>query len=576
MAAFVFSASLSWAADLTASDLDKLSNYENKLFSHPFKTDSVDARLDRIEDFVFGKTSDGSDSDRLSNVVSAMGAAETESPKDVQAASLPAENAIKKKRRDTEESPSTATDTAGNNKVANLPSASQTQNYADAYADAKPEENAHQLHKKGQSQPVADTAPKAYGSAAAQTAGRDPIETGEGFKKSDYPRVSKLELRLLGLTYDQDPLDERVDRLEIKVFKKPSTIDDIGQRIDALEKLIPPSHKVAYAPASDSDDQVAPPSRKSNSHSDWDEGEGKIASAPPSATYDYPDSYSSAQSDAGADPSAWTNQSFSINQLMGGGRGSFSANGAISQGTTSGFYSPPPSSSMRAPLGASAKVRSQSGSLDKQAEAMEKEVLGKTFKHDGLVDRLNRLEAIVFPGQPAPQGMNVPQRFERLQEALGTSVGTRTASASGDDRFNNNSNPNQTGVVTAQQKSSFLGSLGKALGAIAGGAANSFNSTNNGYGGYGSPYGYASPYGYSPYGGSIYSPYGGYGGYSPYAGYTNFGSPFGGIGGFGSSPFGFGSPFGGTYTGLPGTGFGGMGGGIGNPVFGGANRVRIF
>jgi hypothetical protein len=591
--AFILNASVVLAADLTSQDLEKLSSYETKLFAHPFSTDTVAARLDRIEDFVFGKTSDGSDSDRLNSVVSAMGAAETENPKKEEVSSKPSSeaNAVAKpkqsgREKTKEEQPSAPAESV-NDHVASAPAASESP----GYDDVKLKRTAQQSHKKDKALASAPVA-KATDTASSQPASRDPIETGEGFKKTDYPRVSKLELRLLGLTYDQDPLDERVDRLEIKAFKKPSNIDDLGQRIDALEKLIPPSRKIAYAPSPDSGDDLSTPVGKSNSHSDWDEGEGKIASARPSNSYSYPDPYASPESYSGADPYTWTSPSSSSNQLNGG-RNSYSSNNSISSGASGSFYSPPPSV-MNAPVGATPARKRQTGSLDKEADTMEKEVLGKTFKHDGLVDRLNRLEATVFPGQAAPQGMNIPQRFNRLQEALGSAGGNRTATAGGDqksDWYNNNGNPNaQTGVLANQEKRSFMGSLGKALGAVAGGAMNSFNSMNSPYG-YGSPYGgYGSPYGgyggYSPYGG--YSNYGGYG--SPYGGgfgspygggLSNFGSPFGSIGGFGSpfgSPMGgfgtgFGSPFGGTYTGLPGTGFGGIGG-IGSP-YGGANRVWI-
>jgi hypothetical protein len=562
--AFVLNASVVLAADLTSADLEKLGNYETKLFAHPFATDGVSARLDRIEDFVFGKTSDGSDSDRLASLVAAMGAAETDSPKKEEVATKPApEEDSSKQSRQAKTSPPVVSDNSEDKNAA------PGQNESASTDQPKPTGHKGKKNKElasAQTPTAAPPSPKDETPAAQP--GRDPIETGEGFKKTDYPRVSKLELRMLGLTYDQDPLDERVDRLEIKAFKKPSSIDDLGQRIDNLEKILPPPRKIAYAPSSQdmSDDQYsAPPtSSRSKNHSDWDEGEGNIASAPPSTSYSYPDPYASPQSYSGADPYTWTNPNSSMNQMSGSGMSSGQT--AYSQGAGAGIYSPP--NSMSTVPRAIPVPRRQMNSLDKEAEQMEKEVLGKSYKKDALVDRLSRLEQTVFPGQEAPRGMTIPQRFQRLAEALGTGGGTRTATAGGEqsDWYNNNSNPN-TSVLTNQEKKGFMSSLGKALGAVAGGAM-SMNSMNSpyGYGGY-SPYGGYG--GYSPYSGFVGSPYygGGYGGFNPYGysnpygGYSNFGSPYSGIGGFGRSPFGFGSPFGGSA--FPGgTGFGG--GGFGN------------
>src|SRR5271168_1948998 len=125
LVAFLLNASVVLAADLTSSDLEKLGNYETKLFAHAFSTDSVPARLDRIEDFVFGKTSDGSDSDRLSSLVAAMGQAESESPKKEEVAKQPTPDSVSSKQAGQAKSKAPPSASESSQDEAALPSASE-------------------------------------------------------------------------------------------------------------------------------------------------------------------------------------------------------------------------------------------------------------------------------------------------------------------------------------------------------------------------------------------------------------------------------------------------------------------
>ncbi len=56
----------------------------------------------------------------------------------------------------------------------------------------------------------------------------------------NYPRVTALEQKVLGKTYEKDPLPVRVARLETKQFGKASPSDDLADRLDRLDKAVDP------------------------------------------------------------------------------------------------------------------------------------------------------------------------------------------------------------------------------------------------------------------------------------------------------------------------------------------------
>lgn len=51
---------------------------------------------------------------------------------------------------------------------------------------------------------------------------------------ASYPRVTVLEQRLLGYSFENQPLGERLDRLEVKLFGKPSESGDLAARVDNI------------------------------------------------------------------------------------------------------------------------------------------------------------------------------------------------------------------------------------------------------------------------------------------------------------------------------------------------------
>ena len=50
-----------------------------------------------------------------------------------------------------------------------------------------------------------------------------------------YPHIDSLEMTILGETFADDPLKDRVSRMEVKAFGSASTNPDMSQRTDALE-----------------------------------------------------------------------------------------------------------------------------------------------------------------------------------------------------------------------------------------------------------------------------------------------------------------------------------------------------
>lgn len=63
--------------------LAQMSQLETTIFSHSFNSDSVDKRLTRLEHFVFGDTKEGTTSDRLKAMTTAMGVAHASAPPSV-------------------------------------------------------------------------------------------------------------------------------------------------------------------------------------------------------------------------------------------------------------------------------------------------------------------------------------------------------------------------------------------------------------------------------------------------------------------------------------------------------------
>ncbi len=147
--------------------------YETKYFERHFEGETIDKRLDRLENFIFGATNSGSANSRTAQIVAAVG--------------VPTVVA-------------TAQNTAAPGKSAkDVPAAGYSRG---SYNDSS-------------------------SSASTDWSSQSP---------GSYPRVTALESEILGQTYATQPLIARLNRMELKVFGNPSHSDDLSARTDALDQ----------------------------------------------------------------------------------------------------------------------------------------------------------------------------------------------------------------------------------------------------------------------------------------------------------------------------------------------------
>ena len=86
-----------------------------------------------------------------------------------------------------------------------------------------------------------DNAPSDNKAPIAETPKLDDQETGSKADKvlageSKYPSVTALEQHLFKRDYASEPVGDRLNRLESKVFGKPSKFTDLSERVDALKE----------------------------------------------------------------------------------------------------------------------------------------------------------------------------------------------------------------------------------------------------------------------------------------------------------------------------------------------------
>ncbi|HEY9717494.1 MAG TPA: hypothetical protein V6C69_08495 [Trichormus sp.] len=115
----------------------------------------------------------------------------------------------------------------------------------------------------GEDAATADTANGANTTGGAGTSSASKTSTdgaGSQYSPSDYgnyPRVTALEQKVLGKTYEKDPLPVRVARLETKQFGKASPSDDLADRLDRLDKAVDPHGNALATDGPASSDQNA-------------------------------------------------------------------------------------------------------------------------------------------------------------------------------------------------------------------------------------------------------------------------------------------------------------------------------
>jgi hypothetical protein len=311
---YLSSCAMSFADSGTDTELNKL---ETKLFQHTYAKDTPDTRIDRLEKLIFGESQKGSVNERVSALVKAV--PNLDSPPPV---------------------------TASENSTA----ANQDDNAKESANQEKPK------HKKSKSENI-----------AADDAANDSVSVG------NYPAVTAMETKLLGKDHAQEPIQDRLARLEKKVLGSVSTSDDLSERVDKLKSA--------------TGIDIA---RKPSSATDWIEDDDDMLGRSPSGRggdtdLSTHDAYKDMQSAYGTADAPYTASQNPFDSPY------------FSQGKTK-----------------AGTISIKSFGLSQQVTALEHEIYGKSYEHDPLPARVNRLEATVFPGEKPAVDKPLPDRVQTL------------------------------------------------------------------------------------------------------------------------------------------------------------------
>jgi hypothetical protein len=164
----------------------RLSQLEVKFFKHTYPKDEEAVRLERLEKMIFGEARSGASEQRLKNLADTV-------------PNLGAVAAEDSDKGDAAASSSSAASLLG--------AATRPVNNGDSDLDLSEERS--QSNKPG-----------------------GQVLSGE----SKYPAVTALEQSIFKRDYASDPVADRLNRLESKVFGKPSKFTDLSERVDALKE----------------------------------------------------------------------------------------------------------------------------------------------------------------------------------------------------------------------------------------------------------------------------------------------------------------------------------------------------
>lgn len=407
-AVVALSVSLSPAMADDGTDFDKL---EKRILHVTYPKETADQRLDRLEKTMFGEAKDGSARERLDRLLSLMPV----------------------------ESPGTASSSsAGGGKTAQRGS--------------------------GSSSPTDGGA----GSRSTASAAQDRDDEG-----TSYPAVSAIEKKLFGKEFNEEAVETRLTRLEKKTFGKQSASNDLSERMDALKAKTGIDVARQPVPGTDWNDD--------EDDTDFPEP----TSAPTARRYPGVSPSDSGMSFSGRNVAQDLNRAFNRSStsygggsgaygMGGGGSMSSSSSGSYGFGGSSGIYGGGSNAKMKSDYGSAANNRfgsprsvipSQSpddddddqiayaprtappvkrstmppvapsrtaggaqasagapGGLTVQLDSIESQVLGKTYQQESMMQRLDRLENIVFPNDKSARSRNTPERVARLASALGGST----------------------------------------------------------------------------------------------------------------------------------------------------------
>ena len=239
------------AMAITADASKQLVQLENKFFEHTYDGDTVEQRTERLEKLILGGASTGDPEARIKKLAASAGAAQVEADE-----LNPSAQPLK---------PTAPATRQAQTKTADAGDLSQEYPHVDALESAI-------LGKTYAGQPLAARiarmeskvfgAPNANDDLSTRTDALDqyvekkfpqkamPVASDSDdvpVSQGSYPRVTTLESTILGRTYVDEALPQRINRLEVAAFGKTTNSDDLGDRADALEKYAAQKYPQKFA-----------------------------------------------------------------------------------------------------------------------------------------------------------------------------------------------------------------------------------------------------------------------------------------------------------------------------------------
>ncbi len=179
-----------------------LSQLEYRFFEHDYKKDSESDRLNRLEKFIFGSSRSGSVNKRLQRILAAVPnqASSNTKPELSKDTELQTENPISMPQFSSNETAQSSPATVNQ----------ETQTESTTNKSVPDQDSVSENHQNE--------------------------DLDSPFDYTCYPRVNALEKELLGRTYTDDSLTQRLSRLEKKAFGSPSNNLDLSQRVNLLDE----------------------------------------------------------------------------------------------------------------------------------------------------------------------------------------------------------------------------------------------------------------------------------------------------------------------------------------------------
>lgn len=348
-------------ADLDGSEMKQLEGLEMKYFEHTYPKEQPNARIERVEEMVFGEAKTGDDEARLAALVSA--------------------------------GPSKALD------------------------DAMGDGGSSSSSGGDDSSASASSQSGGAGSSSGSDSSNSDDNAGD---TSEYPRVDAMEQVVFGKMFKGERIEHRLDQLEIKAFGKASTDPDLSNRTDALESYIEKKyHKNIVAMADprtefhyDSPVGNAPGNVRAPAYTNFGSrgdgnGQGAYGGAYGGGAPSAPASYNAPAYGGGNAPAYGTGSGAPFSGGYGGG-----GYGGTGAGTAGGYGGTPAGST----AGGAGPPRG--ATEEQQLEWLEMQVFGQVNRSAPLVDRLRTLEASVFPSEAPDPRMSIPGQISTLVNAV--------------------------------------------------------------------------------------------------------------------------------------------------------------